>query len=297
MNPCNLYTLLIERLLQKEPTLSVATYNVLYEILTENVGQSIHTDKHAEPEPHFRLENPMILKVVASLIRQSKSSPDLEEVKKLFLSDMTLLCNNNRENRRTVLQMSVWQEWLISLAVIHPNSEEEHRISDMVFSLFRMLLHHAIKFEYGGWRVWVDTLAIVHSKVSFEEFKLQFSAMYEQYERRRADTLTDPVERRQRPISTISGWEDEQRKVEDGKPVEEDEAAADGATEEEEEEGEVYRRQEQSEEAREEEEAAVERDAGVEEEGEGGVEEESVEGEGQEERQTPPVEEPDESKE
>ena len=69
---------------------------------------------------------------------------------------------------------------MISLAVIHPQSEEEHRISDMVFSLFRMLLHHAIKFEYGGWRVWVDTLAIVHSKVSFEEFKLQFSAMYEQ---------------------------------------------------------------------------------------------------------------------
>jgi hypothetical protein len=27
-------------------------------------------------------------------------------------------------------------------------------------------------------------------QVSFEEFKLQFSAMYEQYERRRADTLT-----------------------------------------------------------------------------------------------------------
>ena len=72
-----------------------------------------------------------------------------------------------------------------------------------------MLLHHAIKFEYGGWRVWVDTLAIVHSKVSFEEFKLQFSAMYEQYERRRADTLTDPAERRQRPISTISGWDAE----------------------------------------------------------------------------------------
>ena len=60
----------------------------------------------------------VILKVVASLIRQSKSSPDLEEVKKLFLSDMTLLCNNNRENRRTVLQMSVWQEWLISLVRI-----------------------------------------------------------------------------------------------------------------------------------------------------------------------------------
>jgi hypothetical protein len=60
-----------------------------------------------------------------------------------------------------------------------------------------MLLHHAIKFEYGGWRVWVDTLAIVHSKVSYEEFKLQFNNMYEKYERRRADNLTDPVERLQ----------------------------------------------------------------------------------------------------
>ena len=88
---------------------------------------------------------------------------------------------------------------------------------------FRMLLHHAIKFEYGGWRVWVDTLAIVHSKVSFEEFKLQFSAMYEQYERRRADTLTDPVERSQRPISTISGWDkEEQRKMEEGKVLNEE---------------------------------------------------------------------------
>ena len=58
MNPCNLYTLLIERLLQRESTLSVATYNVLYELLTENVGQAIQCDKHAEPEPHFRLENP-----------------------------------------------------------------------------------------------------------------------------------------------------------------------------------------------------------------------------------------------
>merc|ERR1719340_604805 len=92
------------------------------------------------------------------------------------------------------------------MAYIHPKNAEEHKISDMVFSLFRMLLHHAIKFEYGGWRVWVDTLAIVHSKVSFEEFKLQFSAMYEQYE---------------------------QRKVEDGKHVD----AAEQPEEEEEEEG------------------------------------------------------------
>lgn len=152
----------------------------------------------------------MILKVVATLIRQSKQTESLIDVKKLFLQDMTLLCNSNRENRRTVLQMSVWQEWLIAMAYIHPKSSEEQKISDMVYSLFRMLLHHAIKHEYGGWRVWVDTLAIVHSKVSYEEFKLQFAQMYEHYERQRTDNITDPALRQARPISTISGWEREE---------------------------------------------------------------------------------------
>ena len=117
--------------------------------------------------------------------------------------------------------MSVWQEWLISLAYIHPKNAEEAKISDMVFALFRMLLHHAIKFEYGGWRVWVDTLAIVHSKVSYEEFKLQFNNMYEKYERRRADNLTDPEERLQKPISTISGWEKQSQKSENSSEMNE----------------------------------------------------------------------------
>lgn len=64
------------------------------------------------------------------------------------------------------------QEWLIAMAYIHPKNSEEQKISDMVYSLFRMLLHHAIKHEYGGWRVWVDTLAIVHSKVRENVFAL-----------------------------------------------------------------------------------------------------------------------------
>ncbi|XP_031781588.1 neurobeachin isoform X6 [Nasonia vitripennis] len=207
MSPHNLYTLLAERLLLNEETLTLPTYNVLYEIMTEHISQQILYTRHPEPESHYRLENPMILKVVATLIRQSKQTEQLLEVKKLFLSDMTLLCNNNRENRRTVLQMSVWQEWLIAMAYIHPKNTEEQKISDMVYSLFRMLLHHAIKHEYGGWRVWVDTLAIVHSKVSYEEFKLQFAQMYEHYERQRSDNITDPEVRQQRPISTISGWD------------------------------------------------------------------------------------------
>ncbi|KAL1489961.1 hypothetical protein ABEB36_013884 [Hypothenemus hampei] len=206
MTPYNLYTLLTDRLLLNEESLTLPTYNVLYEIMTEHISQQILYTRHPEPESHFRLENPMILKVVATLIRQSKQTEQLLEVKKLFLSDMTLLCNNNRENRRTVLQMSVWQEWLIAMAYIHPQNTEEQKLSDMVYALFRMLLHHAIKYEYGGWRVWVDTLAIVHSKVSYEEFKLQFSQVYEHYERHRSDDITDPLIRQQRPITTISGW-------------------------------------------------------------------------------------------
>ena len=47
-------------------------------------------------------------------------------------------------------------------------------------------------------------------QVSYEEFKLQFSQMYEHYERQRTDNITDPVVRQQRPISTISGWEHQQ---------------------------------------------------------------------------------------
>lgn len=50
-------------------------------------------------------------------------------------------------------------------------------------------------------------MTVMPLQVSYEEFKLQFAQMYEHYEQRRADNITDPAERQQRPISTISGWE------------------------------------------------------------------------------------------
>lgn len=58
MSPHNLYTLLAERLLLNEETLSLPTYNVLYEIMTEHISQQILYTRHPEPESHFRLENP-----------------------------------------------------------------------------------------------------------------------------------------------------------------------------------------------------------------------------------------------
>lgn len=92
------------------------------------------------------------------------------------------MCNNGRENRRIVLQMSVWQEFLIGLAHIYPADQDEFEITSLVFKAFKILLHHAIKFEYGGWRVWIDTLSILHSRVAREDYQLKMNKMYEEYE-------------------------------------------------------------------------------------------------------------------
>lgn len=67
---------------------------------------------------------------------------------------------------RCLLQCSVWQDWMFSLGYINPKNSEEQKITEMVYNIFRILLYHAIKYEWGGWRVWVDTLSIAHSKVT-----------------------------------------------------------------------------------------------------------------------------------
>lgn len=58
MSPHNLYTLLAERLLLYEESLSLPIYNVLFEIMTEHISQQILYTRHPEPESHYRLENP-----------------------------------------------------------------------------------------------------------------------------------------------------------------------------------------------------------------------------------------------
>lgn len=58
MSPHNLYTLLAERLMMFEESLSLPTYNVLYELMTEQVSQQVLYTRHAEPNGLTRLENP-----------------------------------------------------------------------------------------------------------------------------------------------------------------------------------------------------------------------------------------------
>ncbi|XP_034395499.1 lipopolysaccharide-responsive and beige-like anchor protein isoform X2 [Cyclopterus lumpus] len=178
-----LFSLLTERLMLHSSQFTMTTYNVLFEILTEQICTQVIHKQHPDPDSAVKILNPQILKIIAALLKTSPPSPESMEVRKVFLSDMIKLFNSSRENRRSLLQCSVWQEWMLSLCFINPRNSEEQKITEMVYAIFRILLYHAIKYEWGGWRVWVDTLSITHSKVTFEQHKENLSRMFRQYQR------------------------------------------------------------------------------------------------------------------
>ncbi|XP_078140134.1 neurobeachin isoform X3 [Centroberyx gerrardi] len=202
MHTHSLFTLLGERLMLHTNTVTVTTYNTLYEILTEQVCTQVVHKPHPEPDSTVKIQNPMILKVVATLLKSSSPSTELMEVRRLFLSDMIKLFSNSRENRRCLLQCSVWQDWMFSLGYINPKNSEEQKITEMVYNIFRILLYHAIKYEWGGWRVWVDTLSIAHSKVTYEAHKEYLAKMYEEYQRQEEENIKKG---KKGLVSTISG--------------------------------------------------------------------------------------------
>ncbi|XP_077059368.1 lipopolysaccharide-responsive and beige-like anchor protein isoform X2 [Siphateles boraxobius] len=178
-----LFSLLTERLLLHSNQITVTTYNVLFEILTEQICTQVIHKQHPDPDSTVKIQNPQILKVIAALLKNAPPGAESMEVRRIFLSDMIKLFNNSRENRRSLLQCSVWQEWMLSLCFINPKNSEEQKITEMVYAIFRILLYHAIKYEWGGWRVWVDTLSITHSKVTFEQHKENLARMFLEYQR------------------------------------------------------------------------------------------------------------------
>ncbi|XP_028274601.1 neurobeachin isoform X3 [Parambassis ranga] len=202
MHTHSLFTLLGERLMLHTNTVTVTIYNTLYEILTEQVCTQVVHKPHPEPDSTVKIQNPMILKVVATLLKSSTPSTELMEVRRLFLSDMIKLFSNSRENRRCLLQCSVWQDWMFSLGYINPKNSDEQKITEMVYNIFRILLYHAIKYEWGGWRVWVDTLSIAHSKVTYEAHKEYLAKMYEEYQRQEEENIKKG---KKGLVSTISG--------------------------------------------------------------------------------------------
>ncbi|KAM8905556.1 neurobeachin isoform 2-T2 [Spinachia spinachia] len=202
MHTHSLFTLLGERLMVHTNTVTVTTYNTLYEILTEQVCTQVVHKPHPEPDSTVKIQNPMILKVIASLLKNSAPSSELMEVRRLFLSDMIKLFGKSRDNRRCLLQCSVWQDWMFSLGYINPKNSEEQKVTEMVYNIFRILLYHAIKHEWGGWRVWVDTLSIAHSKVTYEAHKEYLAKMYEEYQRQEEENIKKG---KKGFVSTISG--------------------------------------------------------------------------------------------
>ncbi|XP_016351103.1 lipopolysaccharide-responsive and beige-like anchor protein isoform X3 [Sinocyclocheilus anshuiensis] len=178
-----LFSLLTERLMLHSNQFTVTTYNVLFEILTEQICTQVIHKQHPDPDSTVKIQNPQILKVIAALLKNASPGAESMEVRRIFLSDMIKLFNNSRENRRSLLQCSVWQEWMLSLCFINPKNSEEQKITEMVYAIFRILLYHSIKYEWGGWRVWVDTLSITHSKVTFEQHKENLAHMFLEYQR------------------------------------------------------------------------------------------------------------------
>ncbi|XP_066137114.1 lipopolysaccharide-responsive and beige-like anchor protein isoform X3 [Saccopteryx bilineata] len=177
-----LFSLLAERLMLQTNFITMTMYNVLFEILIEQICTQVIHKQHPDPDSSVKIQNPQILKVIATLLRNSPQCPESMEVRRAFLSDMIKLFNNSRENRRSLLQCSVWQEWMLSLCYFNPKNSEEQKITEMVYAIFRILLYHAVKYEWGGWRVWVDTLSITHSKVTFEIHKENLANMFREHQ-------------------------------------------------------------------------------------------------------------------
>uniref|UniRef100_A0A8D0HED5 LPS responsive beige-like anchor protein n=1 Tax=Sphenodon punctatus TaxID=8508 RepID=A0A8D0HED5_SPHPU len=197
-----LFSLLAERLMLQTSLITMTTYNVLFEILTEQICTQVIHKQHPDPDSTVKIQNPQVLKVIATLLRNSPQCPETMEVRRAFLSDMIKLFNNSRENRRSLLQCSVWQEWMLSLCYFNPRNSDEQKITEMVYAIFRILLYHAVKYEWGGWRVWVDTLAITHSKVTFEIHKESLSQMFREYQGKEGEESGSGLSI---PIRTISG--------------------------------------------------------------------------------------------
>ena len=101
--------------------------------------------------------------------------------------------------------MSVWQDYLLGLAYVYPTNDIQTEITDRVFGLLKILLYHAIKYEFGGWRVWIDTLSILHGRVTKEDYYRKINRMMEtikedEDQEERAAKATPPASGTETPV-------------------------------------------------------------------------------------------------
>ncbi|KAF8571585.1 hypothetical protein P879_00746 [Paragonimus westermani] len=162
MERYHLFTMLADRLSQFSESISMLTYNALFEVLVDQLTTRPQLDPLAQIPPDMVIKNPSILRVLSNLIHRSRQTPESVLVKQIFLQHLIALCARNLHNRRTILQQSVWQDCILKLTTFYPTSESETLSLACVLNLFRLLLFHAIRYEQDGWRVWTDTLALLH---------------------------------------------------------------------------------------------------------------------------------------
>ncbi|EUB57642.1 Neurobeachin [Echinococcus granulosus] len=167
----SIFSLLCDRFAAVSPAFTMKAYNVFFELLTEDMTLQLTEKVLPYPSQAQRIENPALLKTIALLIIHSKRTAELMTIRQVFLEHLLALCLNSDVNRRAVLQMSVWQDWVIGLASLFPQNRQNSYATATVMEVLRCLLFYALRFEFGGWRVWIDTLAILHSRIAFEEFR------------------------------------------------------------------------------------------------------------------------------
>ncbi|CAH8523852.1 unnamed protein product [Schistosoma turkestanicum] len=116
------------------------------------------------------IKNPAILKVIAHLIAQSEQTNEILTIKDTFIQHLFVFCTQNPYNKKIILQLSVWQDWLLRLVPLYPNNKINANFLVKILHLIRILLIYGICHEYGSWQVLVDTLALIHLHICQERF-------------------------------------------------------------------------------------------------------------------------------
>nr|CAH8853482.1 unnamed protein product [Trichobilharzia regenti] len=167
----SLFSLLEDRLNSVSSQFTLLTYNALFEVLTESISPKIRVHPIIISEKSISMiKNPALLKVIAQLISQSEQTSDILSIKDTFIQHLFAFCAQNPSNKKIILQLSIWQDWLLRLAPLYPNNKMNAKFLVKILRLIRVLLIHGICYEYGSWQVFVDTLALIHLHICEERF-------------------------------------------------------------------------------------------------------------------------------
>ncbi|TNN17645.1 Neurobeachin, partial [Schistosoma japonicum] len=164
-----LYSLLEERLNSTSTRFSLLTYNALFEVMTECIAPKIRINSIIIIDKTMStIKNPALLQVIAHLIAQSEQTAEIFAIKDTFIQHLFVFCTQNPYNKKTILQLSIWQNWLLHLVPLYPNNKINANFLLKILRLIRILLIYGICHELGSWQVLVDTLALIHLHICEE---------------------------------------------------------------------------------------------------------------------------------